>query len=389
MKVVVLGGSGDMGQVAVRTLLQNKAIDRIIIADNDTWRLRGFVESLMTERVSGEVVDISNEDGLVELIRMGDVVINTTGPFFQYGVGAVRAAIEAQRNYADINDDWKPTQDALRLDDKAKAAGITVLVGIGASPGLTNLLAKHAANQLDRVDAVHTAWSIGDESDSSQEEASERLAAANVHFLHCASGKIPTFRNGEFEYITPLGETEEVTWPTGRVKFYHIGHAESVTLPRFIPGVRHACNLFGGSSQLVAALRELGRRIDKHELTASDAAGMLIDEVIRKIQEQPEVAEEATIIGGLLGAAEGMKGSRRVRYTYSLAAAPVGGMGGVTSVPLAIAAEMLLEGTISTKGVVAPEACIEPVSFLERYGRFCTPPAKKGEVLFEVVEELG
>jgi saccharopine dehydrogenase-like NADP-dependent oxidoreductase len=382
-----------MGQVAVRILLQNKAINHVIVADNDAQRLKNFVESLATERISARVVDVGNEAELVDLIRKGDVVINTTGPFYRYGLGVVRAAIEAQRNYADINDDWKPTQDALVLDDKAKAAGVSVVVGIGASPGLTNLLAKHAANQLDRVDAVHTAWSLGSMRPPQGEvpvEVLGHLTAATVHFLHCASGKIPTFRDGKFVYITPLEETENVTWPTGRVKFYHIGHAEPVTLPHFIKGVKHACNLFGGQSQLVAALRELARKINNGELTAFDAAGMLTGEVIRRFQEQPEVAEgEAAITGGLLGSAEGMKGDKRVRYGYSVAAAPEGDMGGITGVPLAIATEMLLEGTISAKGVVAPEACIDPVPFFEKYRKYCVPPPEEGKVLLEVVEELG
>lgn len=393
MKVVALGGSGDMGQVAVRTLLQNEAIDHVIVADNDTQRLKSFVESLATERASARVIDVANETGLVDLMRQGDVVINTTGPFYRYGVGVVRAAIEAQRNYADINDDWKPTEDMLALDERAKAAGISAVVGIGASPGLTNLLVRHAANQLDRVDAVHTAWGLGGEPRPSPREAPQetpgRLAAATVHFLHCASGKIPTFRDGKFVYITPLEETEEVTWPIGRARFYHIGHAEPVTLPRFIKGVKHACNLFGGETVLVAALRGLGRRINNGEITASEAAGMLMGEVMRRFQEQPEVAEEEEPrVGGLLGSAEGVKSGKRVRYGYSIAAAPEGGMGGVTSVPLAIAAEMLLEGTLDTRGVVPPEACIDPIPFFERYRKYCVPIPEEGKVILEVVEEL-
>jgi len=53
---------------------------------------------------------------------------------------------------------WKPTQDALEKDGEARRAGVTVLLGIGASPGLTNLLARHSADQLDEVDYIQTVW---------------------------------------------------------------------------------------------------------------------------------------------------------------------------------------------------------------------------------------
>jgi len=166
-----------MGQVAVQTLLRNESINHVIVADNDPQRLKSFVESLDTERASAKVVDISDEAALVEVMREGDVVMNTSGPYYRYGVAVVRAVIEARRNYADMDDDWRPTQQVLELDVKAREAGISVVVGIGSSPGATNLLAKHAAAQLDRVDAVHTAWgSLGGPRPPVRGEPSSRVA---------------------------------------------------------------------------------------------------------------------------------------------------------------------------------------------------------------------
>ena len=399
MKVVALGGSGDMGRVAVRTLLQNKAIEHVIVADNDAQRLNSFVESLGTARASARVLDIGDEAELVSLMRQGDVIINTSGPFYQYGVAVVQAAIKAQRNCADICDDWKPTQDLLALDDSARAAGISVVVGIGASPGLSNLLVKHAANHLDRVDAVHTAWGVvggpplallqGLQGESN-EQSSRRIAAAMVHWLYSCSGTVPTFRHGKFEYITPLEEGEEMTFSTGRGKFYHIGHPEPVTLPRFIEGVKHACNVFGGGPEVLATLRSLGQRITSGEITPPQAAEMFPEELRYRLPQQPEPDEKrGPIVGGLLGSAEGTKGGKRMRYGYEFTGGPAGGMAGDTGVPLAIAAEMLLEGAITARGVLAPEACIDPMPFFERYSKYWRTPPREGQILSEVVEELG
>jgi len=64
-------------------------------------------------------------------------------------------------------------------------------------------------------------------------------------------------------------------------------------------------------------------------------------------------------------------------------------MAGVTGVPLAIGIQMLLEEEIEQIGVLAPEACIDPLTFFERYMKYwVNPPQKVEDALYEVVEEL-
>ena len=64
-------------------------------------------------------------------------------------------------------------------------------------------------------------------------------------------------------------------------------------------------------------------------------------------------------------------------------------MAGETGVPLAIGTDMLIKGEISQRGVLAPEACIEPRLFFERFKEYCQgSPKSLEDVLYEVVEEL-
>ena len=48
----------------------------------------------------------------------------------------------------------------LKMHERAKEKGITAIIGMGASPGLTNMLARVAMQQLDTVDTVYTGWSL-------------------------------------------------------------------------------------------------------------------------------------------------------------------------------------------------------------------------------------
>jgi len=289
MRVIALGGSGDMGQTAVRTLLQSPAIDEIVVADYDIGRAHEFVATLGDGRVLAQQVDIMDRPALEALLREGDFVMNTAGPFCRLGVPAVRAAIATGRHYVDINDDWKPTQEALELDGEARRAGVTVLLGMGASPGLTNLLARHAADQLDEVDYIQTVWgSVGGRRrprsavPAALVEAA-RVAAATVHFLYCASGRIPVFRDGRFVEIEPLADSEEVAFPNGKGKFYYIGHAEPVTLPRYIKGLRGACNLCGVGPEACIDPMPFFRRYAEHWATPPASEEEILYEVVDEL----------------------------------------------------------------------------------------------------------
>ncbi|MFN3591658.1 MAG: hypothetical protein ACK4TG_05680, partial [Thermaurantiacus sp.] len=70
----------------------------------------------------------------------------------------VRAAIEAGVPYVSLCDDYDAAQAVLELDLLAKEKGVTVITGLGWTPGLSNVLARRAADQLDEVDEIHVAW---------------------------------------------------------------------------------------------------------------------------------------------------------------------------------------------------------------------------------------
>lgn len=299
MKVLALGGSGNMGQPAVKTILDSREVDRLIVADYDLDRTSTFVESLKDKRVSARALDVQDSEALEGLMRQVDVVMNTVGPFYRFGVPIVRAAIKTSRNYADINDDYRPTQEVLELDEEARTAGVTVLIGMGASPGITNILARHAAAQLDEVDYIQTVWgSVGGvrrpRSAVPQESTAEeqRVEAALIHLSYSASWKIPLFRDGRFVEVIPLEEGEEVAFPNGKGFFYYIGHPELVTLPRFVKGISGACNLCGLGPEAYDALRKLGARVRAGELSHEQAAAIYPREVLRRMQQRPDEPQD-------------------------------------------------------------------------------------------------
>ena len=133
IKVVALGGCGGMGRYAVRTALDYDFVKEVVIADLDETRGQAFAQKC-GPKASFQKIDVTDQPALKGLFTGADVVLATVGPYYRYGVPILRAAIETRCHYIDINDDWEPTLEMLDLNEHAKKAGITAIIGLGASP---------------------------------------------------------------------------------------------------------------------------------------------------------------------------------------------------------------------------------------------------------------
>ena len=128
---------------AVRTALDYDFVKEVVIADLDETRGQAFAQKCGPKASFQkiDVIDVTDQPALKGLFTGADVVLATVGPYYRYGVPILRAAIETRCHYIDINDDWEPTLEMLDLHTKAEKAGITAIVGLGASPGQSNMLA--------------------------------------------------------------------------------------------------------------------------------------------------------------------------------------------------------------------------------------------------------
>jgi saccharopine dehydrogenase-like NADP-dependent oxidoreductase len=159
MRVIVLGGCGAMGSELTRDLARTSDFEEIVIADANLAGAETLAGELGQGRVRAIKIDVSDEAALAEKLRDFDVVANATT--YHYGLIATRAAINARVNYLDLGGLFN-TPKQLELDEAARKAGVTICLGCGATPGVTNLMARHAVGEMDRVHEVHIAFLAGD-----------------------------------------------------------------------------------------------------------------------------------------------------------------------------------------------------------------------------------
>lgn len=386
MRVVVLGGAGGMGRVAVRTVAGFGFVEELVVADLDEAAAERLAERTAAEqpgtRLSAAPIDVTDPAALARLLGGAQAVLNTTGPFFRLGRGVLEAAIEAGCHHLDICDDWEPTLEMLALDERARAAGVTAVLGMGASPGLSNLLAARAMRELDHVRDLYTAWPIGGGGGGGGEGG--RPSAAVVHWVKQLTGTIRLLRNGRFVDVPAL-ETVKLDYPgLGEGTAYTVGHPEPVTLGRHGRVTEESANLMVIGPSLVGGLRQIRDAVDAGELGIEEAAALIVSPG----RGDGAIPDTSTLAGPgslppFFALARGTRGGAPASVGAMLLGMPAG-MGKATGIPLALALAELAEGRIEQRGVFAPEDVIEPDRLFDRLAPYCDPPVADGAALVRV-----
>jgi saccharopine dehydrogenase (NAD+, L-lysine-forming) len=373
--VVVVGGAGAMGRYAVRSIARLGSARRLIVADANVE----FGERLVAE-VGGPCefteIDATDEDALRQLFADADIVCSTLGPFTIFGGPILRAALAAECNYFDIDDDWQSTAEAFECHDLALSKGVTAIVGIGSSPGFSNVLAMVAIEGFDEVENLYTGWNLSAARTELEPDypTPESAPAAVEHWLLQCAGTIRIWDEGEYVDVAPV-QRHVLDMPRfGKRTVYSMGHPEPITLPKAVPGLRRSMNFQVGPEWLLDHVRSVASDYEAGRVSLQEGA--------RRLQNPPRPASYAQEpkperLPYNWALAEGRKDGRRRSVLAFPNGEPAGRMGGHTGVPLAIAVELLRRGKITASGVLSPEQAIDPHTFLDLYASFLVP-AKDG-----------
>ncbi len=358
MRVLVIGGTGGMGQGVARDLIKQEQIREVILGDINIDPDRVQEKLRASTKVTLIRMDVNDHDSMVGAIKKMDVVINCAGPFYKTAVAVARAAVESKVNYIDICDDYEAAEIlfASNIDKAAKDAGITVLTGMGSDPGTNNVLVKWYADKLDRVNEIYLYWVVS---------IAELAGAAWDHSLHMILGKIPQYLNGKLEYVEggSSEEMEKFLEPLGECLISYVGHPQPFTIPRYIQDVKKV--VIKGAliplwvDKLIKEQKATGL-LNKDPIDVKGTKIVPYDLTLKLWDTIPKERDNGPAASGLKVIVKGVRGGNQVTYTADI----VGRMAPGTGLPASIAALMMNAGEVSVKGVVAPEGCINPVRFL-------------------------
>jgi len=365
VRILALGAAGEIGRTAARVLAGDDRITQLVVADRNARAATRVARALGAKGVP-LALDVTDRPALDAAMRDCDFVINTVGPFFLFGPPILSAAIDAGRDYIDICDDPEPTLQMLAFDDRAKAAGVTALLGMGASPGVANLLAVIAGRELETVDTVITAWNINAaQSDPARTGAT---SAAIVHGMRQISGTIPVTRARGLEHRPALASIR-VSYPgIGAVRGRSFGHPEGVTLSRAFPGLRESTNMVVGDRLTLAVVSVLRWVINQRIMTI-DRAAYVAARLGRLMVDKPAHILTSGGAPPLFALATGTRQDSTCTVATALAQLPGLSMAANTAVPLAVAIPLIAASR--RPGVHTPETLLDPAAFFSAFARHC------------------
>lgn len=382
VSVIVLGAGG-MGSVAAATAARLEVVSKVCVADIDLARAEAVARHI-GERAEAARVDVRSVEQLTAILSGYDIVLNCTGPFYELGPHILDAAIAAGTHYSDICDDWEPTLELLERGTDAQKAGVVAVVGMGASPGITNLLAVKVASELDHVDEILTGWTIEDDVEEELTHESGEPSAATIHWLQQLTGTIRQMEGGKMGDYRPL-QNKIIQYPTyGDLSVWSVGHPEAVTLPRVFTGLRHCSNVMVGDEAKFGTLKEVAALVDDQGMTVREAAARIGPALYNTPQDGSSGAPKPSVFAW----AKGRSNGEAVVVGAQLIAAPAGGMGGVTGVPLALAVPQIIRLIEEKKwGVFTAEEAINPDSFFDDLAPHCGIAPNSGRSVYYMSSE--
>jgi saccharopine dehydrogenase-like NADP-dependent oxidoreductase len=360
VRVLALGGSGAFGAQAARLLAADRRVTEVVIGCRDVARGEAVAATLHGK---GSVERVDIEDGRLPAC---DVVMSAAGPAYRYARRAVAAAVAAGRPYVDLCDDAAAATAAFELDEAARAAGVTAVLGLGCSPGVTNLTAARAARVLDEVEAVHVLH-------GGTAEASLGGVANLMHMLDLIDGDVPVVENGELTTARGFAELEPHDFgpPLGVVRTGLIAHPEPVMFARSFPGLRSASVRLGLAPEiandLLAASAYFGLTSERPTTVGGRAVvprEFLAEHLHRYLEERAGGSEAVPFAVQVVVEGRRAGGCVRLVYrTFEDVALLIGAA-------LALGAIQLVERRIDDPGVRTPEQCVDAEAFLAELQTF-------------------
>ncbi|MEK6988478.1 MAG: saccharopine dehydrogenase C-terminal domain-containing protein [Candidatus Thermoplasmatota archaeon] len=396
MRVAILGAGG-LGRTLVSELRTDPRVSSFLVMDRVGDRARVLSGLGGRAPIEAHALNVENVDMLTRALRGCDIAVNATLP--KYNLGIMRACLEAHASYLDVaaTGPSRPggppgILEQIEMDAAFRSAGVTALPCMGLDPGMTNVLAREAAQPLDRIDAIRI-----------RSGGTAKLPGFGNFPLYSREAFLddflvrPTVWTGDrLEEREPMSDEEEFAFPdpVGTQRTFLVSHEEVKTLPRFlgkpVGRVDFKLGLDPNLAHAILSLERLGL-LKEDRLIRLGGQRVPFRKVLLSTFPEPSAlmvpVEGATAVSVEV---EGAKGSSRViqRRDIVLTHQEAYRRRGTTAVTyltamaLAVAVGLFADRVIPRAGVLVPES-LDPARVLQEWKARDLPVAKSERTLAE------
>lgn len=157
MRVALLGAAGTIGPAMARDLAESVELDGLLLLDRDGAGARAVAEQLTAgaTEILAAPVDAGDRVALTLVLEGYGLLVNAAS--YRSNLAVMDACLAAGCAYVDLGGLYHVSARQLAMHDAFAAAGLLAVLGCGAAPGKTNVMAALAAGKLDAVTSVRCA----------------------------------------------------------------------------------------------------------------------------------------------------------------------------------------------------------------------------------------
>ena len=277
----------------------------------------------------------------------------------RHNVPVTDAAIAAGVHLVDLGSYYPETVAQLERHDAAVAAGCRIVPGCGVAPGLTNILARLGADQLDTVEAIrlysyitHPMWTS---------------PGIVITRFDASVGTSVVFEDGALVERPSFSGEEAIAFPEpyGEQHVHLVPHPEPVTLPRSIDvaNVVFKVGYPADETRRIEVLLELG--FDREAPFDLDGVAISPRRFAAAYIGSRGIAADERSANVKQVRVEGVRAGKPLTLVYDFAVERVGqsASSAITGTVAAIAADMVARG--GPVGVHPPEGAFEARTFID------------------------
>ncbi len=387
MRILIIGAGG-VGSSAALIAARRDFFEAIVVADYDQARAQALVDRLADPRFSAAQVDAGDASAVAALARANGAthVLNVVDPRFVLPIfeGAFLAGahyMDTAMSLSSKHPERPHELPGVMLGDEQFAqheqwaqAGQLALVGMGVEPGLADVFARYAADELfSEIDELNVR-----DASNLVVEGYDFAPSFSIWTTieECLNPPLIWERDRGFFTTAPFSEPEVFDFPEGigPVECVNVEHEEVVLMPRVIDAKRVTFK-FGLGDEFIEVLKTLHKLgLDRTEPVTVRGQSVSPRDVVAACLPDPlTLGDRMTgkTCAGVWVTGRGKDGQPRDVYLYHVtdnawSMREYGAQAVVwqTAMNPVVALELLATGAWSGAGVLGPES-FPPVPFLD------------------------
>ncbi len=358
MKAVIFG-AGLMGSTIAHDLVKSREVEEVTLCDVDVSRLTKARQEIVSPKLRLKKHDVRRRVQTVDLLRRSDVGIGALP--YDLCEYSIKATLAAAVDYVDLIYGWRYEHSS--ISRIAERRGITIIPACGLAPGLSNVLAWAAADQLDSVREVHI--KTGGIPERPKPPLNYRIVFSFEAVLEEYLRKARIVRNGRITDVEALSGLEQITFPRpiGRCEcFYTDGLSSLIQTIRHVKEMDEKTIRWPGHVAQIKTLIESGVLDTKpithngHKIIPRKFTAQILSDRLSLRNEKDLTLLRVDV--------KGKKNGKIVRSRYNMidhfdSRNHITSMARTTSYPCAAAALLLGTSRIGVTGLVPPEIAFE------------------------------